>query len=241
MSILHKSKFYIYLKNKLDNKIQRESFVREQLEKIQEGSLILDAGCGTQQYKKYCSHLNYKSQDLGEYSGEEPNIISSSISEHYNKGTYDIKDLDYQGNIWEIDEIDEKFDCVLCTEVFEHIPYPIETITELSRLLKPGGKLILTMPSNCLRHFDPFYYYSGFTDNWIKEILEKNRFSIDELEAVGDYYSWMTAEIARTSMSNSIIAKIILFPAFIYYFAKKPTSLSKSSLCFGYHVVAKKI
>ena len=35
MSILHKSKFYIYLKNKLDNKIQRESFVREQLEKIQ--------------------------------------------------------------------------------------------------------------------------------------------------------------------------------------------------------------
>lgn len=240
MNFLYKTSFYKILKNKLDNKIPREEFVRKQLSLIGEGASILDAGCGTQQYKKYCNHLNYKSQDLGEYSEEEPNIISSSISEHYNKGVYEITNLDYTGNIWNIDEVDEKFDCILCTEVLEHIPYPNETITELSRLLKPGGKLILTMPSNCLRHFDPFFFYSGFSDNWIKKILEDNNFFIDILDPVGDYYSWMNAEIARTSMSQGILAKAMLLPAFVYYFFKKPTSISKASLCFGYHVVATK-
>ena len=116
-------------------------------------------------------------------------------------------------------------------EVLEHIPYPNETITELSRLLKPGGKLILTMPSNCLRHFDP-YFYSGFSDNWIKKILEDNHFFIDILEPVGDYYSWMNAEIARTSMSQGILAKAMLLPHLRIIF-KKSTSISKASLCLA--------
>ena len=46
--------------------------------------------------------------------------------------------LDYVGDIWNIDAPDGEFDCILCTEVFEHIPYPIETLNEFSRLLKNG-------------------------------------------------------------------------------------------------------
>ena len=30
-------------------------------------------------------------------------------------------DLDYVGDIWEIEERDDSFDAILCTEVFEHI------------------------------------------------------------------------------------------------------------------------
>lgn len=47
--------------------------------------------------------------------------------------------LDYVGDIWDINEVDDSFDAILCKEVFEHIPYPNETLKEFARLLKSGG------------------------------------------------------------------------------------------------------
>lgn len=36
--------------------------------------------------------------------------------------------------------------CVLCTEMLEHVPSPPTLITEIVRILKPGGLLIITVP-----------------------------------------------------------------------------------------------
>lgn len=87
---------------------------------------------------------------------------------------------------------------------------------------------------------DPYFFTSGLSDRWIDKILSENNFEIVSLTQVGDYYSWMSTEIARTSIANSLFAKIILFPAFLYFFAKRPTLASRNSLASGYHVVAKK-
>jgi ubiquinone/menaquinone biosynthesis C-methylase UbiE len=38
------------------------------------------------------------------------------------------------------------FDCVLCSEVLEHIPDDEKAISELRRVLRPGGVLIATVP-----------------------------------------------------------------------------------------------
>ena len=138
-----------------NNKAQRDSWVIENLSMIEKGSKILDAGCGTQQYRKYCKHLDYKSQDFGEYDGKGD---SSGLQ----ISNWEYGDFDYKGNIWSIAENDSTFDAILCTEVLEHIPYPIETIKELSRLLKPGGVLLLTAPFSSIPHMAPYYYYSGF-------------------------------------------------------------------------------
>jgi len=75
---------------------------------------------------------------------------------------YQYGQIDYIGDIWDIKELDNTFDEILCTEVFEHIPYPNETLKEFSRILKPGGILILTAPSNCLRHMDPYFFALDF-------------------------------------------------------------------------------
>jgi len=149
--------------------------------------------------------------------------------------------LDYVGNIWEIKESDSTFDAILCTEVFEHIPFPIEAVQEFSRLIKDGGVLILTTPGACLRHMDPYFFYSGFSDRWFEKILQDNNFEIEELIPIGDYYSWLGVEIARTISSHGVIAKCLLMPAFLYYFSKKKTPTSVSTLCMGYHVKARKI
>ena len=226
-----------WISNYFDTQNLRDKFVVEQLEKIGNNSKILDAGCGNQRYRRNCSHLNYLTQDFGEYKTD----IAESFTNGAGGKGYQYGKIDYLGDIWNINEKDCVFDAILCTEVFEHIPYPVETIKEFSRLLKHGGKIILTAPSNCLRHMDPYYYYSGFSNHWYREILNKHGFLIDEIHPIGDYYRWLSVEIGRAARHHSTVAKILLAPAFFYFMLKKPTLKSVNTLCFGYYVTATKI
>jgi SAM-dependent methyltransferase len=43
---------------------------------------------------------------------------------------------------------DESFDIVWCTEVIEHVMKPECTLAEINRVLKPGGKLLLSTPNS---------------------------------------------------------------------------------------------
>jgi 2-polyprenyl-3-methyl-5-hydroxy-6-metoxy-1,4-benzoquinol methylase len=224
---------------RLNNQFERDDFVIHHLSKIRNGALILDAGCGSQRYRQSCAHLNYRAQDFGQFNVELKKMIASDRVEGDTR--YKYGKLDYTGDIWKIEEQSNTFDAILCTEVLEHVPYPNETLREFSRLLKPGGTLILTAPSNCLRHMDPYFFYSGFSDRWFEKLLGDNNFSIEVIEVVGDYYRWLAVELARTATSHSIFAKILLAPAFLYYYNKKKTALSSDTLCMGYQIVARKL
>lgn len=57
------------------------------------------------------------------------------------------------------DYADEHFDTITLIEVIEHVPDERATLLELSRILKPGGKLLLTTPHRGLLTFlDPGNY-----------------------------------------------------------------------------------
>ena len=201
----------------------RDEFVIGELEKLPAGTSLLDAGAGNQPYRDFAKHLTYTSQDFVEFDDE-----------------YNYAPTDIVGNIWDIDCEDAKFDAVLCTEVLEHIPYPVDAIRELSRVLKPGGVLILTAPSNFRRHFDPFYFSAGFSDRWYQEILPSCGYQISSLTASGDFYEWMKVEIFRLVISNKLWPPILV-PTLLYFKFKRPTPASRSYMCNGYHVVARKI
>ena len=226
------------IKKSLNNQYARDEFVEKHLAALPGGAVLLDAGCGSQRYRSACSHLAYRGQDFGQYSTDaRKTLVADGVG-----GTegYEYGKLDYVGNIWDIREEDATFDAILCTEVLEHIPYPNETIKEFGRLLKPSGTLILTAPSNCLRHMDPYFFYTGFSDRWYEEILHQNGFDALIIEPVEDYYRWMAVEIARTMRSNSPLSWLLLAPALLYFLAKKATQRSRDTLCMGYHVLAKK-
>jgi SAM-dependent methyltransferase len=42
---------------------------------------------------------------------------------------------------------DNQFDLIWCTEVIEHLRYPVFTVGEFKRVLKPGGVLLMTTPN----------------------------------------------------------------------------------------------
>lgn len=54
---------------------------------------------------------------------------------------------------------DETFGCVICTEVLEHLPNPLEVLQEIRRVLKPSGALFLTTPLMYGLHEAPHDYY----------------------------------------------------------------------------------
>lgn len=226
-----------HLKRYIDNQYERDAFILAELARLPAGALLLDAGAGSQRYRKHCAHLRYRAQDFGGYQSDaKPGFADCSGG----SAGYGYGPLDYSGNIWRIEERDAMFDAVLCAEVIEHVPYPIETIRELARLLKPGGTLILTAPSNSLRHMDPYFFYAGFSDRFYEKILPEQGLEIEALKPVGDYYKWLLVELARTGHTHSLIAKLMLAPAFLWYLLKRPSERSVNTLCIGYHIRARK-
>ncbi len=49
-------------------------------------------------------------------------------------------------SIWQLPFRDQVFDCVICSEVIEHIPAGIQPFLEMRRVLKPNGTLVIGTP-----------------------------------------------------------------------------------------------
>jgi SAM-dependent methyltransferase len=65
---------------------------------------------------------------------------------------------------------DSSFSSVLCTELLEHVLRPDMVVSEIYRVLFPGGILVLTVPFLYPLHRDPKDYHR-FTEDGIKVLL----------------------------------------------------------------------
>lgn len=230
----------------LGNLKTREQWLEKALSEVASGSRILDAGAGELQYKRFCQHLNYVAQDFGEYNGE-------GNTNGLQTGTWDNSKLDIISDITKIPEDDASFDAIMCIEVFEHIPEPIKAIEEFSRLIKPGGTLIITAPVSSLTHFAPYYFYNGFSRYFYEKHLSSLGFEIIELTHNGNFYEYLIQETKRVKSLSVKYSdkKISLFRKFILklgqrilYDQLKWLSQNDSKThelhSFGIHVIARK-
>lgn len=223
-----------------NNTSYREKWLEEILSKVPENSRILDAGAGSQQYKKYCSHLNYTSQDFGEYKGTGDGKALQSGGLDYGK-------LNIVSDITSIPEDDASFDAIMCVEVLEHLPDPILAIKEFSRLLKPGGQLILTAPFCSLTHLSPYHFSTGFNKYWYEKHLADNGYENIVTAQNGNYFEYLAQELFRIPSISSRYSNckpnlleyfgIFVLLKMFFRFSKKDTG-SSDVLCFGYNVQA---
>ena len=111
---------------------------------------ILNAGCGDGVYDLYLK-----------------NQTSEIVSIDINRSDIQIaRNLNFEKNllycvadIGALPFAKGEFDCIICTDVIEHLPDDVGAIHEMCRCLKKGGKLIVTAPSkNFPLFYDPVNY-----------------------------------------------------------------------------------
>jgi len=103
-------------------------------------------------------------------------------------------------------------DCVKCAELLEHVEYPARVIDEISRILKPGGALILSTPFIVNIHSDP-YDFQRFTDQKLARMLE-NGFHIVTLKKQGLYFTVLAYMIRYSIIKCSSGIKRLFYPLF---------------------------
>lgn len=222
------------------NDAVRAGWVESQLAMLAPGLRILDAGAGEQRFKIACEHLEYVSQDFGEYESEENNKGLHVEDWDYGK-------LDHVCDIINIPEEDNSFDAILCTEVIEHIPYPHLAIEEFSRLLRPGGTLLLSAPFLSLTHFAPYHFSTGFNRYYYETLLPKAGFEVNDISCNGNFFELVAQEVRRVSSvadryaSSQVTPKEFSAMQQVLQMLERfsgEDSGSEELACFGLHVIA---
>lgn len=154
-------------------------FVENVATSLPTGSSILDAGAGESIYKKFFSHCNYKAIDLA-----------------VGESRWNYANLDYVGFLHEMPIENEMFDAVLCTQVLEHLEWPRESVKEMHRVIKPGGKLYMTVPMAQNEHQIPYDFFR-YTSYGLESICKHAGFNDIKITPFGGLWVRWAFELPR--------------------------------------------
>ena len=205
-----KDKNYIKIKDSLFNYLNRKN-------EVEKAFLIYNSNSG-------------KALDIG--SGISPispipkKTLFMDLSED---GINFLKKQGYNAKVGSITKIplkDNGFDWIFCSEVLEHIKNYKKAIKELSRVVKKGGKIIITVPVY-MRYWhsdDEFVgHYRRFNPKELRKDLEKSELKILEEKPIGSiierYLTLFIVKIFKTSnkpLTNFKVPPIILINKILY-------------------------
>lgn len=135
-----------------------------------EGALVLDAGAGEGRYRPDFNHAKYVAVDLAIGDVE-----------------WDYSQLDAISDLVALPFIDGSFDAALCMQVLEHVPDPLRVLMEITRILKPGGKLYLTAPQSWAQHQKPYDFYR-YTSYGLRYVMQKAGLDPVSIRPMGGYF-----------------------------------------------------
>ncbi len=173
---------------------------------LQEEDLVLDAGCGEGFYLMVLSEL-YNCRVVGIDNDNDLLKMAERWVAKYKNVTIQ------KQNLTTLNFPDNYFDKIICSEVLEHIVEDDKATEELFRVLKPGGKLAVTVPNSNypllwdplnkirgamgLGHFNPKSGFWGgiwaydhkrlYTPKELYLLLTKTGFSVKNLKVLTHY------------------------------------------------------
>lgn len=144
---------------------------------------VLDVGCGNKPYRSlFGSQVSeYFGIDLPPESGTHPDVVGLG------------SDLPFRA---------ASFETVLCSQVLEHVPNPDRIIGEIARVMKLGGRLILTAPQAWRLHEIPHDYYR-YTSFGLSYLLEEHHLKVLRLEPLGGSYA-LAGQVLLNTLFHSL-------------------------------------
>ncbi|HWE11718.1 MAG TPA: class I SAM-dependent methyltransferase [Solirubrobacteraceae bacterium] len=128
---------------------------------------LLDIGCGLKPYGPLLAP--YITEHVGVDHPDSPHALTS---------------VDVLATAYDIPLENASFDTILMSEVLEHLERPTQALTECHRLLRPGGKLILTTPFIWTLHEEPRDFYR-FTPYGLRYQAEQSGLDVLEVAPLG--------------------------------------------------------
>ena len=187
------------LAEELDMALKRRAKrVVEELD-LEKGDKILEAGCGPGYYLNLLARLGAKYQLYGVDIDEKALAIAKKIPNTKSVLKADLtRKLPFSTNF---------FDKVILSEVVEHIPNEKKALKEIYRVLRPGGKVVVTVPNKnyplmwdpvngILEKFTGKHIRQGpwagiwsnhlrlYSEMQIKNLVKKSKFTVEKTESL---------------------------------------------------------
>lgn len=130
----------------------------------------LDAGCGRGLYTRILLKRTQRVAAL-DYSKEHIDALKRRLGHLPNLSLYVASADNLPFNA-------EQFDLITHCEVLEHIEDDQKVLSELFRVLKPGGRLIISVPVPPAPIYDSEHVREGYTLEQISQLLQNTGFKI---------------------------------------------------------------
>jgi SAM-dependent methyltransferase len=152
--------------------------------------ILLDYGCGGQPYRELFSR--YVTQYIG------ADVAAAADTQ-----------LDLMLRPGEpVDLPDQSIDTILSSQVLEHLPEPHHYLRECLRLLKPQGRLIITVPMQWRQHEEPHDYFR-FTRFGLEHLLNTNGLTVLDLRPCGGAFALVGQILANNLKAQGMRCKLI--------------------------------
>ena len=206
--VLNKISYHLQFPRNGFSRYHTDNFIKEISKKYDvKGQLLLDVGAGHQPYKKFFKYIKYESCD------------NEQVIEETHYDTLGTKhDFCCDINI-KIPKADNTYDFVICSEVLEHVYNPMNTISEISRILKKNGKLFISVPQCGGEHMLPHNYFNYLAPG-LQHLLEKNNLKCELLEKKSGIYHLLGQILNKITNqifnNNKTLARIFLLPLEVF-------------------------
>jgi SAM-dependent methyltransferase len=145
-------------------------FLMRKARELPPGARVADVGAGDAPYRELFDHAEYVTVDweMSPHEGaSKADVVASAES---------------------VPLPDASFDAVVLTQVLQHVPEPARVVAEQHRILRPGGRLLVTAPLVWELHEMPHDYFR-YTEPGLRSLLRRTGFEQVEVSPRNDCFT----------------------------------------------------
>ncbi|GEM_PF-6642344 len=186
-------------------------YFKSHIKKDNSGTLILDAGCGTGKIAKRLADFGFRV--YGVDFSKEIISLAKQYAPQVNFQTSSLYKLPFSSNM---------FDIVICLGVFQTVGNMSQALGEVSRVLKPGGTMIVRAPNSLslgslfleksINFFNPYEFKSTLSKFSLNCVVLKGVYVFPSL------FRWAGSLLLKTKIFKVFNLFFALFCFFSYSF-----------------------